>query len=273
MVMPDDFVHRVASDDMFGGHMRLILDERDRILVVLALQRKIRRHHFIRNVSPVIEPHVVAAAQVGHAPDHLKAQAVDQDERAQRRTSREEHLGELVSQHDHVAALRAIQIVEPAPFLQRQVTDLVQLRLGPKNFPASVGKLAYLVQVSTRNDGASITHLRSVPYVLIILVREQIRPRRGHIPFHRRRPPGEQEHDVFAEFGQFALIARAKTFANPHQQEQRSHSPCDAEHGEERAQFMRPQIAENLSENVCNTPHNKNLENIFGSAPEAWPNE
>ena len=53
------------------------------------------------------------------------------------------------------------------------------------------------------------------------------------LPCHRGRAPGKDKHDVFAELGHLALVARAEAFAYSDQQQQRSDPPGDAEHGEE----------------------------------------
>ena len=47
-----------------------------------------------------------------------------------------------------------------------------------------------------------------------------------------------------------ALVAGSEAFAEADQQEQGTDPPGDAEHGEERTQFVRPEGAENLRENV-----------------------
>ena len=53
------------------------------------------------------------------------------------------------------------------------------------------------------------------------------------LPFTAGARPGKMKHDVFAELGQFALVARAEAFAHADQQQQGSHAPGDAEHGQE----------------------------------------
>src|ERR1039457_5481203 len=64
-----------------------------------------------------------------------------------------------------------------------------------------------------------------------------------HVASHRRGPAGKHEHDVFAHRVQFFPVPGAESLAQPDQQEQRSHPPGDPEHGQERADLMRPQGA------------------------------
>ena len=53
-----------------------------------------------------------------------------------------------------------------------------------------------------------------------------------------------------------ALVSRTEAFAQTDQQQQRSDSPGNAEHGEERAQLVGPQGAEDLRQDVQDHPHN-----------------
>ena len=53
---------------------------------------------------------------------------------ANRGTSGKQGLQQFVAQDDHIAPLRSVQFIEPAPFLEGKITDLVQLRLDAQNF-------------------------------------------------------------------------------------------------------------------------------------------
>src|SRR5207302_3291673 len=63
------------------------------------------------------------------------------------------------------------------------------------------------------------------------------------------------EDDVLAEGFELAAVAVAETFAHTGEQQQRSHAPGDAKHGEEGAQLVRPQGAQGLGENVEEGAH------------------
>ena len=75
--------------------------------------------------------------------------------------------------------------------------------------------------------------MRGFTDVEIIGVGQQISAGGVHVALDRRRAPGEKKHDVFAELGHLALIARAEAFADAYQQQQRSHPPRNSEHGKE----------------------------------------
>ena len=56
--------------------------------------------------------------------------------------------------------------------------------------------------------------------------------------------------DIGAEFGEAALLAGAKAFAEADEQEERGDSPGDAEHGEERPELVGPDGLEDLHEDL-----------------------
>ena len=55
------------------------------------------------------------------------------------------------------------------------------------------------------------------------------------------------------------MLAGAETFAEPHQHQQRADAPGDAEHGEERAQLVGRDGAEDLAEDVREALHEQLL--------------
>jgi hypothetical protein len=184
-----------------------------------------------------------------------EAQPVDQHERTQRGPAREQRFQQLVSQHDHIASLNSIQIVEPPPFLQRQITDLVQLGLRSQDLAAPAGKFADLVQIPPRNEWNRIPDMSRQLDIAVVLRGQKIRLRRAHISLHRRRPPGKQEHDVLPKLRQFPLVARPEAFTHANQQQKRAHPPGDAKHREKGPQFMSPKVPKYLSENVRKRAH------------------
>ena len=57
--------------------------------------------------------------------------------------------------------------------------------------------------------------------------------------------------------GQVAMLAGAKALAEPDQHQQRAHAPGDAEHGQEGAQLVGCNGAEDLAESVGKALHNR----------------
>ena len=70
------------------------------------------------------------------------------------------------------------------------------------------------------------------------------------LPCNRGSASRKKHHDVFAVLGKAALVSAAEAFAKADQQKQGTDSPGDAEHGKKRAQFVRPEGAKDLRENV-----------------------
>ena len=54
-----------------------------------------------------------------HAAHYLKANTVEKNECPNCRTTWKQHLQQFVPEHDHIASLKFIQIIEPAAFLER----------------------------------------------------------------------------------------------------------------------------------------------------------
>ena len=113
------------------------------------------------------------------------------------------------------------------------------------------------MQIAARNDGHGIAHVTSQLNVEIVLVGKQIGSRRSHVAFDRGGSPREKEHDVLAEFRQLPFVPRPEPLPHTNQQQKRADSPGNAEHGQERAQLVRPQIAKDLGEDVGDTTHKR----------------
>ncbi len=199
-----------------------------------------------------------------HAANDFEPNAVQQDECAHRRAPGEQGLQQFVAEDDHIASLRSVQFIQPASLLEGKITYFAELGLRAQDFSARVGEFADLVQVGARNQRAGISDMRAFADIHVVLVGEQIRTGGVHAALYGGRAPREDKHDVLAELGQLALVAGAEAFAHTYQKQQRSHTPGDAEHGEERTQLVCPQAAEDLREDVQNHPHNRETLYLFG---------
>src|SRR5271157_5597489 len=73
--------------------------------------------------------------------------------------------------------------------------------------------------------------------------------------FDRRDATGEGEHDVLAEILQLLRLPAAEALAQTNQQEQRSHAPGNAEHGEKRAELVGPERSQRLANDFDQHPH------------------
>jgi len=72
---------------------------------------------------------------------------------------------------------------------------------------------------------------------------------------HDRGTAGPDEHHVLAEAVELLAVAGAEAFPQADQQEQGTDSPGDSEHGQKRAQLVRPQGTKGLAEDVEDQAH------------------
>src|ERR1700722_2165383 len=122
--------------------------------------------------------------------------------------------GQFVAQDDHVSSLSLIQVIEPASLLERKITDLIVLRLYSDDLAVGGGEFADRTNVIAGKHRRSIADMGSfLADIRIILVSEQIIASGTHISRDHRSAARKNEHDVFAEFGQIALVSRAEAFA------------------------------------------------------------
>ena len=108
----------------------------------------------------------------------------------------------------------------------------------------------HIVAVDDRRHPAYIRALGH--HVAIILIGQVILLHAGKAAIEHGRAAPEDEHHVLTQRGQLLLVAAAKAFSHPNQEQQRPDAPRNAEHGEERTQLMRPQGAHGLPEDVEN---------------------
>src|SRR5205085_12328694 len=138
----DDFMNILLRQLVLGGHARLVFDKGNRVLVVFSLNQKGHRQHRERDVATHIQPYVVTAAEVRHAANDFEPEPVQQDERANRRTAGEQGFQQFVAEDDHIAPLRQVHFIKPPSLFEREITDLVELRLYAQNLAAGVGEFA-----------------------------------------------------------------------------------------------------------------------------------
>src|SRR5208282_2283921 len=247
---------------MFVGDARLIVEKRNRDEGLFALDRESAAHDLEGNVAAGIGGIVAAAADALQSANHLEAIVIEQNKRANGGASGEKVAPHLVAEDDDVALLYFVKVVEPAPLQQREVANPVVLRFGPRELPAGAGKLADRVHIVGGKNGSDGLDVRGfLADVEIILVREPVLACGVHTARYRRSAAREKHHDVFAVLRKVALVTGSEALPEPDQQEQRTDAPGDAEHGEKRAQFVRPQRGKNLRDNVELHPHGYYLAN------------
>ena len=188
--------------------------------MVFSLEREVRGHYLERDVGTHVQPIVVAAAEVRHAANDFKPDAIQQDKCAYRGPPGKQGLQQLVTEDDHISSLRSVHFIEPASLLEREITYPVKLRLRTQDFATGVGEFAHLVQVGARKQRAGVADVWSfLTDIYVVLVGKQIGTGGVHAALYRWRAPGKDKHDVLAELGQLALVAGAEAFAHAHQQQ------------------------------------------------------
>ena len=118
MVAGNDLVNLQLRGFVQSARPRLVVDERNHIRSDAHVSgTKIFVHHAERHIALQILVHVVAMADARQRANHFKADAVEQNSRADRRTSQKHGAPRLIPQHDHRTFLLIVHIVDPAPFM------------------------------------------------------------------------------------------------------------------------------------------------------------
>ena len=88
------------------------------------------------------------------------------------------------------------------------------MRLDAGKLAVGAGELADGAHVTARKNGGGGANVGSVlANVEIILIGEPVVAGGVHASLYHRGATGEDEHDVFAEFVEFALVAGAEAFS------------------------------------------------------------
>src|SRR5258708_30160275 len=182
--------------------------------------------------------------------------SIEENERAHGGTSGKKVACHLIAEDDDVAFLTFVEVVQPAPQFQRKEADPVVLRFGSGELATGAGEFADRVHLIGDENGSDGANVRSFfTDVEVILVGEPILAGGVRAALNGRSAAGEEHHDVFAVLRKAALIAGSEALAEADQQNQGTDSPGDAEHGEERTQFVRPEGAENLRQDFDHHLH------------------
>src|SRR6266478_5462747 len=214
MITSNDLADVFLREQVLRGYARLIIDQGDGALVVLALKREACGHHLERNVAAHVCKVFVTPADALDGADHFKPYVVEQDGSADRGSSGEEVPGQFVAEDDDVAFLRFVQTIKPAPLLDGKKPDLIELRLHADNLPVGSGEFANRTHIIASQKRRSVANVGSFPTdVRVVLVGKQIAAGGVHAACDHGRTAGEDKHDVFPVFGQPPLVSRAETFA------------------------------------------------------------
>ena len=189
--------------------------------------------------------------------DDFKADAIEQDGRAHGRASGKYVLQQLPANHGDPARFGVVLIVEPAARPHGDIADLVVLGRNAEHLAVGGTVIADGANVlAVEHGGKILERARLAANGEVILISEMVGAAGLRAAFDGGNASGEGEHDVLAEVLQLLLLPAAEALAQADQQQQRSDSPGNAEHGEKRAQLVGPQRGQRLANDFDEHPHN-----------------
>src|SRR5438094_605260 len=94
--------------------------------------------------------------------NHLKTNSIHQDCLANRRPSRKEHPPRFIADHDDCAFLRIVQLIEPAAFIDRQISNLIEVSWHAHHLTAALKIIADRANITARDDWRGKLHVRTL---------------------------------------------------------------------------------------------------------------
>ena len=110
----------------------------------------------IRRLALLLSP-CPGALQRAH---DLKANSVEQDRAADRWPPRKQYLARFIADHHHGPLLCVIHGVQPAAFVDRNVTYVVKVGLHSHQLPAGLKKIADGANIAALDDWRRQLHVR-----------------------------------------------------------------------------------------------------------------
>jgi len=156
---------------------------------------------------------------------------------------------------DDAAGIAEVFVIEKAPSSDGKVTDdgvagLISAKMG-----GGVAPLADLVEVGSGKLAGDGADLRQASNGGLVAEGELIGAHAG-VLVGECGDGAVHDHDhVVAELRQLLALAFTETFAEAHQDEQGTDTPCDTEHGEKAPQLVGHDGAEDLPESVRKAAH------------------
>src|SRR5581483_3461447 len=192
---------------------------------------------------------------LNHAND-VEIDSVQQDRASDRGASRKDVFQQFPPHHCDPAMIVIVFVVEPAAGADRHISNLVVGRRDSEDLAVGAPKFTDRANVFTvQNWRHGAQELGLIADRNVVVVVEVVFLSGLEAAFDRGNPTRKGEHDVLAQFSQILLLAAAETFAEPDQQEQRAYAPRNAEHGQKRAQLVRPKRSQGLADDVGKRSH------------------
>ena len=198
---------------------------------------------------------VVAVADGLESAYNGEADVVDGDGLTQHRVAQREQCGGLRPENHDAAAIGHVGSVDEAAFGQGHGAYLGKVRLDAQHRSGGVGPGADLIQIPTAEDGGDRAQLRQGAQGGFVSGRQLVGAHSGVLVGQSGNGGAPHHHHVVAEGGQLLVLAGAEALAQAHQHQQRADAPGDAEHGQEAAQLVGHDGAEDLAESVGEALH------------------
>src|ERR1700733_1233377 len=240
----------------------LILNRRDRILgYVVPGDREELQHRGQRDIDPLVGPVIVPASNLCRHANDLEPITIQRNERAQRWVPKKQKPFHLLSQYHHLGPMGYVVLVEKSSLRQWQMAYLRVVQPDPHPLPAGTRKLAHLLQVAALDQRRGISHIGSSSANRICIAHRQLVRMHSHMLLRQHRYGATPHHDhVRAKLREALALPGAKPLAQPNQQQQRSHTPRNAEHRQKRTNLVSSDRSKHLGQNIEKCAHGQSLD-------------
>src|ERR1051326_3023618 len=257
MIAGDYAVDFLLRGFMQGAGFRLVVDERNHVGAFAGIgRRKEFMHGAERHIALQILVHIVAVTDALQGANHFEPDAVEQNRAADRGPPEKKSAPGFIAQHDYRTLLRIVHFIQPAALMDGQVTNLMDRCGNAIDSAAGLVEVADGADVAAPNHPGGRRHARTVAHnVLVVTEGKVILPQRGETTLHHRSTARPDKHYIFTDGGELLTVAGPESLSNSDQQEQGTNTPGDSEHGQERAQFVRPESGQSLAEDIEEQAH------------------
>ena len=249
----------LSDDAMYGRYGRcrvalgggLVLDGSQCIVRnIVAFHGEELLHRGDRDVNLLIVPVVVAPADGLYAAHDGEADVVDVDRLAQHGAAWKQKRRAFKSEHDDTATINEIGLVDEAALGEGDKTNFSIVRLDAHHLARGVGIGAHFIEIIAIEETGNRAHFGESAQGGFVARGELVWPHAGVLVGESGDGGVPHHHNVIAEGRQLPVLTASKAFAESHENQQRTDSPCDAEHGQEAAQLVGRDGAKDLTECV-----------------------
>src|SRR5208283_5305514 len=148
VIAGNDLSHFLAGDIVLVAHARTVVEERNRILLLVPPQRKELVHHGVGKEDAVVGGVVIAMAHPLYHSHNFEANVIQHDRAADSSSAAgKQVLHHLVADHAHEPFLAVIGVIQPAATIERQIPNRVEMRRNTHDLAVGVSELADLANI------------------------------------------------------------------------------------------------------------------------------